>query len=233
MNVIDFDRNTYQYQIDLRFDCISTELVNDLVTRLLFQEKKFSSVSKEQGTGNTTLLSGLGTKASPLLQTKMSSDKINLWAGWYVSYEDWQRWRGEMLDIACGSLKNLPEGFFLSAIANAAFVVPFDRLKETEEIEELKDLIRFYRLFVPAELMKRASGYTAFADEGGKRILEVAVTPGVPTPEVESFSLTCRLTTLDPELNLRRNLLEHAGYLDDVINDFQSRFLSRIIKPNP
>src|ERR1700693_1776041 len=93
LKIIDFGKNTYQYEIDLKFDFISPEAVRRIVEDLYVSKRQFTAVSKDASTNQTALTKGEGTPDSPVFQLRIAPDKILIWAGWYVPYEKWQQWR--------------------------------------------------------------------------------------------------------------------------------------------
>lgn len=229
MKIFDFGKNTYQYSINFKFDCLSHELLRGLVQDFLFKRKYFSNVSKDQSANQTVLTKGEGTHESPLFQLKIGADTIILWAGWHVSYEEWQQWRTLLLSDIGAILQTIPIELVGALAAQFVLIVPTDKLKRTDEINELKPILAFNRRFIPEELLGRGKAYAAFGDKEGRQMVEWWV-GGSAIPGEENVSFMVSQNALDLKSNLRQNMQTHVTASEKLVERFHSGFLSLLIK---
>ena len=230
LKIIDFGKNTYQYEIDFRFDCISTATVRRIVDNLLISKKRFSVVAKEESTNQTVLTEGQGTPQSPVFQVKIGLDKILLWTGWNVPYEKWQQWRSSVFADLQVLTQEIQTEMVLACASQYAFIVPADKLKHGNQIPELAPVRAFYARAVPEELLERYNAFLAFGDTSGKEALSFYVGPGPQTPDEGNITFNFRWNTFDKNIKLEQNLLAHAARSDRLLELFHAGLLSLLIK---
>ena len=229
MKIIDFGRNTYQHEIGFKFDCISPELVRDVVREMLVSKKQFSTVAKEGSTNQTYLTRGEGTESSPLFQVRIGSDKIVLWAGWYVPFEKWQEWRNAILLQLTRYVEPVPIEVVGALTSQYVFLVPSENLKQGDSIPELQPIREFYKRFIPRELIKRGNVYLVFGDEQGKETL-TWWTGGSTAPGEENITFIFRSNVVDAARRLEENLLAHTARSDGLLKGFHAGLLSLLVK---
>jgi hypothetical protein len=228
LKVFDFQKNTYQFEINFRLDCLSTNTILGVVEHLI-KRKVFSSVLKGEAGSQAVLRVGEGVEKSPYFQLTVGRGVILLSAGWYVSYERWQKWRNDMLTEVTAFLKDIPTEMVGVLTSQAALTVPNERVKDIDEIPELEPVLALYRRFVPRELLKRASAYVALGDENQERTIEWWA-GGSTTPGEESVTFRVHRNVIDPKVSLGQNAISHATSSDELLEKFHTGFLALIIK---
>ena len=229
MKVFDFGKNTYQYEIDFKFDCISTECVKQIVENLHISKKLFSAVSKEAGTNYTQLTEGQGTPQSPVFQVKIGLDRIVIWAGWHVSYEKWQQKRASIIDALQILIEQIPVEMVLTCVSQSAFVIPAANLIRGDQIRELAPVLAFYARGVPQELLENYNALLAFGDKSGKEALSFLIGPS-EFPQESKITFDFRWNAFDSGINLEQNVIAHAARADGLLDRFSSGLLSLLVK---
>lgn len=97
MSIVDFGRNTYQFQAQFRFNVLDANLIRGIVDEVLLAKKYFSTVSADGDTDDTTLNVGDGSPQHPFFHLRISPNRLLLWGGWHNSYDTWQSWRSDMI----------------------------------------------------------------------------------------------------------------------------------------
>jgi len=229
LKIIDFGKNTYQYEIDFKFDCISPEIVRKIVENLHIVKKQFSAVAKDAATNQTALTQGQGTGESPFYQLRVGSDKILMWVGWYVSYEKWLQWRSSILSELLMSLEAIPIELVTAFSSQYAFIVPVEKLNRSDQIPELAPVRAFYGRFVPEELLKRTNAYLTFGDEGGKEILSLLLGGGA-NPNEGNITFNVRWNAFDSKAGLEQNIRAYTARADKLMESCNSGLLSLLVK---
>lgn len=229
MKIIDFGKNTYQYEIDFRFDFISPEVVRRIVEDLHLSKGRFTAVSKDPSTNQTALTQGDGTPESPVYQLRIAPDKILIWAGWHVTYEKWQQWRTSLFTDLQRLINDVTTELVLGCTSQSIVIVPAEKLIRGDQIPEITPVRDFYARFVPEELLQRYNAHLAFGDEEGKENLVFFVGAG-QTPEEGNITFNVRWNSFDRKLSLDDNLRAHAARSDTLFDLFNSRLLSLLIK---
>ncbi len=233
MKILDFGRNAYQFSLFFKFPCVSDQRVKEILLRLAGESKAFQSVSKGEPPNLLTLSAGEGNESAPLFQLKVGTDSLTLFAGWFVSYEKWMKWRDSLVPVLAHVLVGIPNELVLSVFTQCSSPIPADRAKRPAEIPELKYSLELFQRFLPSENRERGNSYAAFSDAQGKRTVEwwlggfVGV---VPIPGYENVLLNTRLNILGGSADLRSVLESHVLWSDNVLEKFHSNFLSLFIK---
>lgn len=229
MRILDFGKNTYQYEISFKFDCFSPERIGNLVKDLLVTKKSFSTVGKEQGTGLTVLTLGDGTESAPFFQLKVGADKVVLWAGWYATYEQWRRWRDSLLSETTALLEGIPIEMVRLLSSQQVFVIPIEKSKPYDQISELEPVWALFGRFIPRELLKRMGASLVFGDEEGNETLGWwPVGTGVAGETSIAFALNWNV--LNSKAGLKENELAHVARFDRLLEAFHENYLSLLVK---
>lgn len=226
MKIIDFGKNTYQYEIDFKFDCISPATIRRIVEALYISKNRFSAVSKDATTNQTVLTQGQGTPEFPVFELRIRGDKILLWTGWYVSYEKWQQWRSSIFE----ELQLLVSSeMILACKSQYVFLIPGDKLKRGDEIPELAPVRAIYARGVPEELLQRYNTNLAFGDETGKEVLSFFIGSG-QTPGEGNVTFNFWWNAFDKKINLVETIRSHAARSDRLVERFSSGLVSLLVK---
>ena len=227
--MIDFDRNTYQYEIAFKFDCISPDLVAEIVRQVVFLKKMFSFVTKDAQSNQTVLSVGQGTDESPAFQLRIGPDKVLAWAGWFVSLQKWQDWRNGILSELAKYLGKLPLESIAWVSTQNVVAIPNNRLRPGDTIPELAPIRSFYKRFVPPELLNRSNASLAFADDNLRELLTLVV-GGTNVPLHENITFGLRWNAVDDKADLGHNLLAHAARSDKLLDNLDEGLISLFLK---
>ncbi len=227
--MVNFGKNTYQYEIVYKFDCLSIEFVNELARHFVGPKKRFSMISKDAGNNHTIMSTGAGTEVSPLFQLRIGADRLIFWGGWFVSLDQWHQHVNQFLPEISQFVRNIPVEFIGNLTSQCNFAVPSSRLRRATTVPELEPVVNFYQKFVPKELLKRGNLVMAFADEQGREVLSWGVGGGVPVAGHENIGFTFRWNTFEDQLDLKSALLSHFSRYERFLEDFQRGFLSLIV----
>jgi len=228
MKIIDFGKNTYQCEIDFKFDCISAETVRRIVENLHISKKHFSAISKDASTNQTMLTQGEGTPQSPYFGVRIGLDKILIWAGWHVAYEKWQQWRTSVLTDPQMLIQEIPIQMVLACTNQCVSIVPANTIKRGAEIPELGPVRAFYARSVPEELLERYNAFLSFGDKSGKEVLSFFVGPG-QTLDEGNITFNFRWNTFDYNTTAEQNVIAHSARADKLLERFNSGLLSLLI----
>jgi hypothetical protein len=229
LKVIDFGKNNYQCEIDFKFDCISPETVKQIVENLHISKRRFSAVSKDAAANQTILTQGTGNSDSPFFQVKIGPDKIIVWTGWHTPYEKWQQWRTSVFADLQMLTQGIPTKLVLACISRVIFTVPADKVNHVDQIPELGPVRSFYARFVPEELLQRYSAQLAFGDQNGSEILSFFLGSS-PNPAESNITFNLQWNILDEKLTLEQNVLAHTARSDKLLELFNSRLVSLLVK---
>lgn len=229
LKIIDFGKNTYQYGIQFKFDCIQLDITTHLVEDFLIKKRHFSNVSKDANTNQTILARGDGTQKEPFYNLRVGKDVVILWAGWHVPYDKWIHWRNSISSEVTELFQKIPIEFIATLSSQSSFVIPENNFKRWEEVPALNGLFAFYKRFLPEDILKRANSLTTFGNENWNRTVELWSSGG-PNPGENNTTYTIRQSLLDNKMNLQHNLESHMKVSDKLLEDFHSAFLSLVIK---
>ena len=230
MKTVDFNKNTFQYEITFKFDCVSVDILRSAIDDLVLKRRLYASVSKDAATNQTILSKGNGTKDDPFLQLKFARDRIDLWAGFHVPYEAWQQWRQSMLTEVARFLTPIRLEFVSSLTEQIVLVVPQEKLKAEKEIPELQPILAFSRRFVPEHLLKRGAGYSGFTDEAGSKSIEWWYTGNLATRE-DAITFRARWNAFSEADTVERALVAHSADADRLFQKFHSEFVLLLVNP--
>ncbi len=175
------------------------------------------------------LTQGDGTQQSPYFGVKIGSDKILIWAGWYVAYDKWQQWRTSVLTDPQMLLQEIPIHMILACTTQCVSIVPANRIRRGDEIPEFAPVRTFYARAVPEELLERYNAFLSFSDKNGKEVLSLFVGPG-QTPEEGNITFNLRSNSFDYSKTAQQNVLAHSARADRLFDSFNSGILSLLIK---
>jgi hypothetical protein len=227
--MFDFGKNTYQYEVGFKFDCISTQMVTDITLNTVPVGKHFGSVSKDPATNHTVLSTGEGSEASPLFQLRLGSDKIILWGGWHVPLPIFQDWCGKLLVELAQYLRGIPVSFIGTLTTQYNFAVPSDRMIPAVNIPEVEPIRKFYLRFIPQELLKRGNMAMVFGDELGRELLSWTVGAGT-VPGHESITFSYRWNTMENQFSCKENFAIHLAKSNERLDKFCNGFLSLFVR---
>jgi len=227
--MIYFEKNTYQYEIAFRFDCISAQLVTAIAVDGVVSSKHFAMVFKDGATNQTVMSIGDGTEASPIFQMRMASDRIILWGGWFVTLKRWQDWCNAYVPILADLLRGIPLEFVAGLSAQYNYAVPIECLRPGRTIPELEPVRAFYQRFTPIELLSRGNVAMVFSDEAGREALGWNV-GGSTMPGHENIGFNHRWLTLEKQLDLKGNVRAHMTRAEELLRNFDEGFLSLVTK---
>jgi hypothetical protein len=226
LKIIDFGKNTYQYEIDFRFDYITPSIIRRIVDDLYISKNRFSAVSKDASTNHTVLTQGQGSQESPVYELRIRGDKILLWTGWYVPYEKWQQWRSSIFEELQLSMSS---EMVLACKSQCVFLIPADKLKRGDEIPEFAPARQIYARGVPEELLQRYNVNLAFGDDTGKEVLSFFIGSG-QTPGEGSVTFNFWWNSFDKKAKLEEIMRAHASRSDGLLERFSSGLLSLLVK---
>ena len=230
MKIFDFGKNSYSLGTLFKFDCISPSIVTAIVSRLALEKKLFTEIAKDDNTGETVLTMGNGTEQAPLHQLRIDANEVNLWAGWFVAFDSYQKWRNNLLPELALVLRDLHPGMVQAVASQASFGVLEGKTRKPDDVPESAQLLGFYRRFIPESLLKRGKGSFMGGDEDGKRSIELTISPGI-SPIQLLVTYTVRNHILDTSASLEQNFVNHANFADEMIQALNDRLLSLFIEP--
>lgn len=220
MKTVDFGKNIFQFEIGFKIDCISPDTIRAAGEHFVLKKKAFTSFGKDPQTSQSNLTKGTGTEPDPIHQIRFSADKINMWVGWYTSYEEWQMLRNESIrELA--TLVTVPLGIIAYLGSQATMTIPNKNLKRVEEVSELESLVAFHRRYIPKELFARQAGRSLFLDELNTMSIEFQV-GGTPDQQETTISHIVRRMVMDEKLSFDKNLLSFADHADSLFEAFHS-----------
>lgn len=228
MNIVDFGKNTYQHQIDFRFDCLTGDVTRRLVEHFLVRSKRFQSVSKPSGQGETLLATGSGKPDSPIFQLKLSPSQAILWGGWYTHFDTWTDSSKSVLS-ELSELLEIPVQFANSLTSSLTVLVPRNQLKPPSEMPDYAFLRKKLSEFLPDEFLDRVSGISSSWDGTGNRRLDWWAIPGANPDEV-NHTLGLFRNVSEADGNLKAVVVSQLDDFAIALEKYHAGHLSRIIK---
>ena len=229
LKIADFGKNTFQHQVDFKFECLDRRSILQIASRLVVQHKRFELVAKDQATGQTFLTHGSGTKDSPYFRLRMGPNQVILWGGWYIPFDEWQQWTISLLPQVTPFLEAIPIEFVGDLLSQAVVLAPTEALKPTRGLADFEELLRFYGAFVPDEFSENFGGIWSFWHKGGGQRIDYLVTP-TPNPNEVNITLNSLRDELNKGATLVENWHQHLQNFDHIVAKFQSGLLSLLLK---
>jgi hypothetical protein len=233
LKILDFGRNAYQFNVFLKFPSISGERATETLQALVGERKVFRFVLKGETATPLVLSVGEGTESAPLFQLKIGTDTLSLFAGWFVSYDNWARWRDSLIPVLAQLLRGIPNELVLGLFSQCSSPVPSDRVKRIPEIPELKPVLDFFQHIIPEEYRQRGNSYVSFSDTDNRQTVEWWLGgwgAATAVPGYENVLFSTRLNVLESATDLRKALETHAAWSDALLEKFHTRYLSFFVK---
>jgi hypothetical protein len=227
--IFDFGRNTYQYSIAFKFNCLDSYSIKNLVQHLLVEKKRFSTVSK--GDQDSAILSqGAGNEQDPFFQLTLREDNYILAAGWYADYENWRKWRDQLLADSAPFLKTISLDFVAQISGQSSLAIPQDKFKDPANREQFAAVKKLLQMIVPEEMLRRGNFFSSFGDEKGRDAVDLWTTPVGAGVAQENISFSARRMLFDEKMTLDQAVAEHARFSDHLLERFHSDFLTLILR---
>jgi hypothetical protein len=234
LKIFDFGRNAYQFSVFLKFPYISGERITEALQQLVAERKVFRFVVKGEAAAPLTLSVGEGSEAAPLFQLKVGTDTVSLFAGWFVRYDDWMKWRDSLIPSLENLLRGVPGELVLSLFSQCSSPIPTERVKRRAEILELKPFEEFFQRFIPAEFREKGNAFITLSDAANRQAVEFFLGgwgTSTPIPGYENVFFNTRLNLLESGADLKKALQSHVFWSDTLLEKFHSQYLSLFVKP--
>jgi len=148
--MVDYPKTSYRLEIALKYDVIPTSAVNRFVRESAGPERLFSTVGKDQQSGETWLWKGKGNEESFYFWIKISPSRIFVFCGFFSGWKTWQDFRQKSATALANFLPEVtPDSL---AYVNMAFLwqVKPDEIKSPEAASS--ELLPFFHKFLPTDL---------------------------------------------------------------------------------
>lgn len=168
MSIIDFGKNTYQFDAQFRFNVLDANLIRGIVDELMLAKKYFSAVSAGDDTGDTILSVGDGTPESPFFQLHLSPNQLRLWGGWHNPYDGWQDWRSHMIATLEPYLEGVATPYVARLSNQHSLAIPEDRFRNFLQVRQMEPMTGLLRQFLPESLLHKVGSQVAVSDKDAR-----------------------------------------------------------------
>lgn len=227
MNIVDFGKNTYQFQAQFRFNILDTNLIRGIVDELLLAKKYFSTVSTDGDTDDTTLNVGDGTPQHPFLHLRLSPNRLLLWGGWHHSYDSWQSWRSDMIATLEPHLKGVSPPYVAHLLNQHSLAIPTDRLKLFLQVPQMEPMVGLLRQFVPEPLLHAVGSQVALSDKDERD--QMGWWTGGTQPGEQSLNVAVQRNVVRDEDGSVNMWPEFLAMSDQLLLGFHEHYLSLFI----
>jgi|SRR5579859_7697568 len=224
----DFAKNSYQYSVSFKFDCLDSMSIKNLTQDLLVDKKRFEIVSKDSQ-DKAALSRGQGTEIAPLFQLRLREDNFALGVGWFVGYQKWREWRDLLIMDSLPVLNAIPVSFVSQLSGQSSVGIPREKVKDPAKLEWMAPLRKLLGAMVPEEMTVRGSLFSTLSDATAANFVDIWSAPPGQGAGEEAISFTYRRTALDEKLSLEQIIREHCRRSDELLERFHSNFLALFV----
>jgi hypothetical protein len=224
----DFAKNSYQYSVSFKFDCLDLMSIKNLTQHLLVDKKRFSVVSKDSQ-DKAALSGGEGTEKAPLFQLRLREDSFVLGVGWFVGYQKWREWRDLLIMDSLPVLNAIPVSFVSQLSGQSSIAIPPEKIKDPTKLEWMAPMRKLLGAMVPEEMTVRGNLFTTLSDATAANVVDIWSAPLGQGAGEEAISFAYRRTALDEKLSLEQVIHEHCHRSDELLERFHNNFLALIV----
>lgn len=227
MSLIDFGQNQFQYAVGFKYNCLgateATKIVRTLVERNLLVD-----IASDKNAGETTISKGDGTEQNPLYSTRIGTDKLYSWTGWYVTFAQWKVFRDSIFVALFPILEEVGADSVATLTSQYGIEIPTQQFRKDLErdFSKAKEILSG---LVPEDFVNAEHGYLLISDVSRSTQLEMTLSPALRGGSRLVFGH--KLLKLDLKQPLAATMKAHAAAADKAAERFSQGLVTHFLLP--